>query len=127
MAKFKRENSSGGVLYKLNGDSIQIVLIRRTTKKGEDVWCLPKGKIEENESQEDAALREVKEETGVEGRIVDNLGSINYWFYDSEDKTKIYKTVYFYLMEYTRGSFKDHDWEIEEARCSRKTVFYAQK
>ncbi|MDP8233655.1 MAG: NUDIX hydrolase [Candidatus Saelkia tenebricola] len=116
MAKFKQEISSGGVIYKLNSSSVEIILIRRVTKRGMHAWCLPKGKVEQGESLEVTALREVKEETGVSGKIEKELGSINYWFYGAEDKLKINKTVHFYLMKYMSGNLELYDDEVEEVR-----------
>ncbi|MDP8233678.1 MAG: NUDIX hydrolase, partial [Candidatus Saelkia tenebricola] len=92
------------------------ILIRRVTKRGMHVWCLPKGKVEQGESLEVAALREVKEETGASGQIEKGLGSISYWFYGAEDKLKINKTVHFYLMKYISGNLELHDDEVEEVR-----------
>ncbi len=116
MAKFKIETSSGGVVYKIGNTNIEIALIKRLTKRGMHVWCLPKGKIENAETQEAAALREVNEETGIKGEIGKGLGNISYWFYGAEDKLKINKTVYFYLMKYLSQSSELHDSEVEEVR-----------
>lgn len=114
MGKFRKETSSGGVLYRLKEGILEVALILRTTQKGKKVWCLPKGKVEKAESPEETALREVREETGMEGEIVQKLGSINYWFHSPEDKAKVHKTVHFYLMKYLSGSPQEHDWEVED-------------
>ena len=71
--------------------------------------------MEPGESLEGAALREVKEETGLTARIIDNLGDIRYQFYSRDEKSYIHKTVHFYLMEYLSGDPADHDHEVEEA------------
>jgi len=116
MAKFKMEISSGGVVYKRDDTNIKIALVKRLTKRGMHVWCLPKGKVENAETQEMAALREVNEETGIKGEIGKGLGNINYWFYGVEDKLKINKTVHFYLMKYLSQRSELHDSEVEEIR-----------
>ncbi len=116
MSKYRKEVSSGGVLYRKKDANIEIVLIKRVTKSKQYVWCLPKGKIEESESSPDAAIREVKEETGFLGEIVSGIGTVNYWFHSPEDKMKVYKTVYFFLMRYISGVSKDHDYEVEEVK-----------
>ncbi len=110
----KRELSCGGILYRKTDDCFQIALVKRLRKNGLAVWCIPKGKIEEGETYKETALREVREETGMHGVIEDELGKIDYWFYDSEDKVKINKTVRFFLMWYKDGDLKDHDSEVEE-------------
>jgi 8-oxo-dGTP diphosphatase len=109
-----REVSAGGVMYRKHGDSIQIALIHVRNR-----WGLPKGHVEEGERVEETALREVREETGLEGRVVKKLGDIRYSY---RDKTKegepirIYKRVHFYLLRYVKGDVRDHDHEVDEAR-----------
>lgn len=72
-------------------------------------WGLPKGAPAPGESLEEAALREVKEETGMQGRVVANLGHIEYWF--GARGLRYHKTVHFYLMEAVRGDISEHDFE----------------
>lgn len=109
-----REVSAGGVMYRKNSDQIQIALIHVRNR-----WGLPKGHVEEGERIEETALREVREETGLEGRVVKKLGDIRYAY---RDKTKegepirIYKRVHFYLLRYLKGDVRDHDHEVDEAR-----------
>lgn len=113
MGRIIKQVSSGGVIYRKEGERVFIALIRRGNGR---IWCLPKGIVEESEDLEKTATREVKEETGLDGRIVDKIGEINYWFYDRQSKSKINKTVHFYLLEYLSGSVEDHDFEVEEVR-----------
>lgn len=109
-----REVSAGGVMYRKHSDETQIALIHVRNR-----WGLPKGHVEEGERIEETALREVREETGLEGRVVKKLGDIRYAY---RDKTKegepirIYKRVHFYLLRYLKGDVRDHDHEVDEAR-----------
>ncbi|HUF40362.1 MAG TPA: divalent cation tolerance protein CutA [Verrucomicrobiae bacterium] len=109
-----REVSAGGVMYRKHSNDIQIALIHVRNR-----WGLPKGHVEEGERIEETALREVREETGLEGRVIKKLGDIRYAY---RDKTKegepirIYKRVHFYLLRYLKGDVRDHDHEVDEAR-----------
>lgn len=113
-ASTKREISAGGVVYRRDGDEIEIVLASRRTRRGELAWGLAKGGIEENESPEEAAVREVREETGLLAEIEGSLGETRY-FYVWED-VRIRKTVHFFLMRHTGGNIDDRDDEMEEIR-----------
>lgn len=109
------EVSAGGVIYRRTRTGIAVCLI---ATKGGTRWQLPKGKREEGESLEQTAAREVAEETGLTGRVGQRLDKIDLWFTWNEDGVAVrhHKLVYFYLLEYTRGSTDDHDDEVEEAR-----------
>jgi 8-oxo-dGTP pyrophosphatase MutT (NUDIX family) len=111
-ASLKKQTSAGGVIYRKNESGIQIVLI--SVRNGQ-AWCLPKGIVDKGETTEETAVREVREETGLAGRIIDTLGEINYWYFIKEENTKCRKKVYFYLMEYVSGVTDDHDFEVDEA------------
>jgi 8-oxo-dGTP pyrophosphatase MutT (NUDIX family) len=111
-ASLQKQTSAGGVIFKKNENSVQIILI--SVRNGQS-WCLPKGIVDKGETTEEAALREVSEETGLTGRIIDKLGDINYWYYIKEENIKCRKTVYFYLMEYVSGDTADHDMEVDKA------------
>jgi 8-oxo-dGTP pyrophosphatase MutT (NUDIX family) len=110
----KREISAGGVVYRRAGDEIEIVLASRRTRRGQLAWGLAKGGIEDDESMEDAALREVREETGLLAEIEASLGETRY-MYVWED-VRIRKTVHFFLMRHTGGDVDDRDDEMEEIR-----------
>jgi len=110
----QREVSPGGVVYRRDGDEIEIVLASRRTRRGELAWGLAKGGIEQDETHEDAAVREVLEETGYTAEIEASLGDTRY-FYVWED-TRIRKTVHFFLMRCTGGDPADRDDEMEEVR-----------
>jgi 8-oxo-dGTP pyrophosphatase MutT (NUDIX family) len=113
-APAKREISAGGVVYRRDGEGIEVVLASRRTRRGELAWGLAKGGIEEDESAEDAAVREVREETGMTAEIEASLGETRY-FYVWED-VRIRKTVHFFLMRHTGGNVEDRDDEMEEIR-----------
>jgi 8-oxo-dGTP pyrophosphatase MutT (NUDIX family) len=110
----QKEVSAGGVVYRRRGDEIEVVLASRRTRRGDLAWGLAKGGIEEGETLEDAAVREVAEETGYRADIEADLGDTKY-FYVWED-TRIRKTVRFYLMRCTGGDPEDRDDEMEEIR-----------
>lgn len=107
----ERAESAGGVIFRIGAKEPEIALIVHS--KGR-VKSLPKGEINPGETLEEAAIREVKEETGLTGKIIGSLGSIQYWFYSYPEKKKVHKRVYYFLMEYLSGDIKDHDWEVEE-------------
>jgi 8-oxo-dGTP pyrophosphatase MutT (NUDIX family) len=115
MRRGKRQVSSGGLVYRGRGGGIEVALILRRVSSGHSVYSLPKGWVEPGESLEAAALREVREETGITARIIDKLGDIRYQFYAKEEGAYVHKTVHFYLMEYLQGDVTDHDREVEEA------------
>ena len=81
-------------------------------------WQLPKGWIEDGEAPEAAAVREVREEAGIDASVVEPLDTINYWFVSTYDPVpaRIHKRVQFFLLAFTGGSTEDHDDEVEEAR-----------
>jgi len=121
----KRATSAGGVVFRRSDAAIEVVLTRSEAGK----WALPKGLVEKGESEESAALREVREESGLTAEILDKLGEINYWFYWKPEKVRYHKFVHFYLMRYTGGSTEDHDAEVEEVRWfpleeAERTVAY---
>jgi 8-oxo-dGTP diphosphatase len=80
-------------------------------------WQLPKGLVGKGEDAEAAALREVREEGGVETELLDLIDQIEYWYYSSSrgKRIRFHKFVYFYLMRYLSGDVDDHDGEVNEA------------
>ncbi|MFQ5682537.1 MAG: NUDIX hydrolase [Candidatus Binatia bacterium] len=108
-----KEISSGGIVYRKHLGVTEVALIRVRNR-----WCLPKGHVEEGEGVEETALREVREETGLEGRVVTKLGDITYWYTNkakSGETIRIFKRVYFFLIRYLRGDVRRHDEEVEDA------------
>lgn len=110
----RREVSAGGVVYRREPDGLQIVLAARRTRSGDLVWGLPKGRIDPGEQPPQTAVREVREETGLEAVIESPLGRIGYHYV--WEGVRISKVVHFFLMRATGGNTDDHDHEMEEVR-----------
>jgi len=104
-----REFSAGGlVIRNLSGrPHLAVVRVR------DEILALPKGHPEKGESMQDAALREVREETGLTAAPVEKLGDIRYWY--ARDGDRVLKVVSFFLFHYRSGRLADHDHEVEEA------------
>lgn len=103
----KREFSAGGIVFNNKG---QVLVTQHSQNKH---WSFPKGLIDEGQTTEEAALREVKEEGGIVAEIVDKVGYNKYVY--TLNGEKIFKVVTYFLMKYLSGDPKDHDWEVEEA------------
>jgi 8-oxo-dGTP pyrophosphatase MutT (NUDIX family) len=100
----KREFSAGGVLVRRLRGRWVVAAIRPAGKKP-GVWALPKGRIDDGESGESTALREVAEETGAHGRSLGKLGDVKYWF--NWRGERIFKVVSFFLVRYEGGRLGD--------------------
>jgi 8-oxo-dGTP pyrophosphatase MutT (NUDIX family) len=107
------EFSAGGVVFNAAGDVVVIVPTRRAAD-GSRVLALPKGHPDGTESPAQAALREVREEAGVEAEVVESLGEVRYWY--QRGGRRIAKAVEFFLLRYVSGDVADHDHEVEHAR-----------
>jgi 8-oxo-dGTP pyrophosphatase MutT (NUDIX family) len=101
----RREVSAGG---------LEVLLAARRTRRGDLAWGLAKGGIERDESIEDAAVREVLEETGIEAEIEHSLGDTRYFYV--WDDVGVRKVVHFFLMRAVGGDTRDHDDEMEDVR-----------
>lgn len=106
--KTRNEHSSGGAVIALRDGAAHVALI---ATRGKTRWGLPKGAVTEGETSEAAALREVREETGLEARIVRLLDTIEYYFRAGD--TLIHKRVDFYLMEYVGGELEPQLSEVD--------------
>lgn len=105
------EFSAGGVVFKHEDGKVLILVSQHSGHHG---WVFPKGHVgdkEKDETAEDAALREVAEETGVSGKILEKLPVATYWYQFQGEKR--HKTVQYFLMAYEDGSIEHHDFEME--------------
>lgn len=106
------EFSAGGVVVR--GDEMIVIVPVKRAADGRRIVGLPKGHLDGDETPEQAAQREVAEETGVQAELIEPLGEVSYRY--ERRGRRIEKTVRFYLFEYRSGDVADHDHEIEEAR-----------
>jgi 8-oxo-dGTP pyrophosphatase MutT (NUDIX family) len=113
----RREFSAGGVLVRREGSGWLMAAVRPGGRPP-GLWALPKGRIDEGESGEATALREVAEETGAHGRSLGKLGDVRYWF--NWEGERIFKVVSFFLVLYEGGELGDipdeFRHEVDEAR-----------
>jgi 8-oxo-dGTP pyrophosphatase MutT (NUDIX family) len=111
----KNQVSAGGVVFRRRRLKTEVSLI----SVGERCrWQLPKGLVGRRETPEEAALREVREETGLTCVLVAPLETIEYWYYSkgAGARVRFHKYVHFFLMRYERGDVREHDDEVNEAR-----------
>lgn len=106
--------SAGGLVIRVVAGRPELVLGRRRRERDGFVWSLPKGTPEVGETREETALREVREETGLEVRILSYFDKIEYSFVRASER--IEKTVHYYIMEAIGGTFDDYDKEFDELR-----------
>lgn len=104
------EFSAGGVVYRRGVEGVEIVLVGR---RRERLWALPKGKPDGDEDAEQTALREVREETGLEACIEQPLGEVTYW-YTRSDGLRVHKKVTYFLMQVVGGDVAAHDHEFDD-------------
>lgn len=110
--------SAGGVAFRWQGSEPEIAIVLMKPKLR---WQLPKGIVDPGESPEETALREVREEAGIETELLHLIETIEYWYRSTKygKPIRFHKFVHFYLLEYKGGDVSDHDHEVEEARWVR--------
>ena len=110
------ETSAGGLVLDRLGPAARGALIGRLDRRGRLLWSLPKGHVEPGESESETAVREVAEETGISGRVVGKLGTIDFWFV--AEGRRVHKTVHHYLLLVTDPvhglELSDADVEVSE-------------
>lgn len=106
------ETSAGGLVIDFGRDPISAVIIGRYDRRGRMVWSLPKGHIESGETREETAAREIAEETGIEGKVLAELGTIDFTFV--AEGRRIHKTVHHFILERTGGSVSTEDVEVAD-------------
>ncbi len=115
-----REFSSGGLVHGQRRGRHAVVLVARRSSDGQMlVWTIPKGHVEPGERTPDAAVREVREETGLEAAIEQPLGEVTYWYVRRNARglpQRTFKRVRFYLMRHLGGRFADRDSEMDAVR-----------
>ena len=108
--------SAGGIVFRARaGSGFEVALI---SVGDPPRWQLPKGLVDAGETPEMAALREVREEAGLEAEIVEKLKVVEYWYQATVGgkRVRYHKFVHFFLMRYVSGDVADHDHEVNEAR-----------
>ena len=106
------ETSAGGMVVDRTGGQPRVAIIGRRDRRGRLLWSLPKGHVEHGETAQDAAVREVEEETGIRGTVIAPLGTIDYWFV--AENRRVHKTVHHYLLVASGGELSDQDIEVDE-------------
>jgi len=113
--KTETQTSAGGAAFRKTGSDLSVALISTGNPPR---WQLPKGLVDKGETPEQAAVREVREEAGVNARIDKLIDKVEYWYQSKRghERIRYHKFVYFYLMWYESGEVTDHDHEVNEAK-----------
>jgi 8-oxo-dGTP pyrophosphatase MutT (NUDIX family) len=110
-----RAVSAGGVVLAETRPDAPVALVAHRSARGSLQWTLPKGAREEGETVAETALREVREETGLEAELIGPLDTIDYWFVWAPERTRYHKFVHYFLMRFAGGDFSQRDHEMEDA------------
>lgn len=105
----KRIFSAGGIILREDSDEVKILVTQHSGHKG---WDFPKGHVEIAESSQQAALREVEEETGIKAEIIEKVGQTQYFYH--EQGSKVFKTVTFFLMKYLSDGKATTAFEVSD-------------
>jgi mutator protein MutT len=111
----KDQISAGGVAFRRSGAEVQVAIV---SVKPSLRWQLPKGIVDPGETPEFTAVREVREEAGIETEILRLIETIEYWYQRVQygKRIRYHKFVHFYLLQYQSGDVANHDHEVEESR-----------
>ena len=111
----REQVSAGGVVFRRENERIDVVIV---AVGGNNRWQLPKGLVDKDEKPEIAAVREAREEGGINSEVVEHIETVEYWYagLDGGERVRFHKRVYFYLLRYLSGETSNHDWEVNEAR-----------
>ena len=108
--------SAGGVAFRRSQSGVEVAIVAvRPSRR----WQVPKGLIDAGETEEQAALREVREEAGIDCRIIEKIETVEYWYFAADgrgERVRYHKFVHFFLLKYLAGDTENHDHEIDEAR-----------
>ncbi len=107
--------SAGGAAFRANDTGYEIAIISVNPSRR---WQLPKGLFDAGETPETAALREVREEAGIETELLTKIETIEYWYVGDNrgERVRFHKFVHFFLLKYIAGDVWNHDFEVAEAR-----------
>jgi len=103
--------AAGGVVLRDSGEGLEVVIAGRESDR---TWVFPKGTPDPGETVEETAIREVREESGLDVEIIRPIGSIDYWF--AVPGERVHKIVHFFLMRAHGGDVSRHDHEYDDVR-----------
>jgi 8-oxo-dGTP pyrophosphatase MutT (NUDIX family) len=110
-SRVRTATAAGGVVLRGAGEALEVVLAGRDSDR---TWVFPKGTPAPGETTEETAIREVREETGLDVAIVRPIGTIDYWF--AVPGERVHKFVHFFLMRPLGGDVSRHDHEYDDVR-----------